>query len=105
VIAYSVAQRTQEMGLRLAIGARRTDVFRLILRQGLGLALFGVVLGVAGALALTQTLQSLLYGVSPTDPLIFTTVAVVLAAVAVAACCLPAWRAMRVDPMAALRYE
>lgn len=105
VIAYSVAQRTQEMGLRLAIGASRGDVFRLVVRQGLGLALLGVLLGVAGALGLTRVLRSLLYGVSSTDPVIFAAVIAVLAAVALAACCVPAWRAMRVEPMAALRYE
>jgi predicted permease len=105
VIAYVVGQRTQEIGIRMALGAQRNDVLRLILWQGTRLALLGICIGIMGALALTRLMTKLLYGVSATDPLTFAGLALILAAVAIAACCLPARKAMRVDPMVALRYE
>jgi predicted lysophospholipase L1 biosynthesis ABC-type transport system permease subunit len=103
VIAYSVAQRTQEIGIRRALGARYADILRLVLRQGLILAIAGIVLGAAGGLALTRFLKSLLFGVSSTDPATFAGVAFLFLAVAVAASYIPARRATRIDPMQAIR--
>jgi len=105
VLAYSVARRTHEIGVRMAMGARRDDIVRLVLGQGLGLAAVGLVFGVLGALGLTHFLRSLLYEVQPSDPLTFAVVLLLLVSVSVAASCLPARRAVRVDPMVALRYE
>ncbi|MBV9886356.1 MAG: ABC transporter permease [Acidobacteria bacterium] len=105
VISYSVSQRTREVGIRMALGARRTEVLRLVVGQGTRLALIGVAAGLAGALALTRLMASLLYGVRTTDPLTYSAVAVLLMIVAVAASYLPARRAMQVDPIIALRYE
>jgi ABC-type antimicrobial peptide transport system permease subunit len=105
VIAFGVAQRRQEIGIRMAIGAQRGDILRMILGGGLQLVAIGVALGLAGSLALTRVLQSQLYGVSAYDPLTFTGIATLLAAVATAACLLPAVRATKVDPMVALRTE
>jgi len=105
VIAYSVSQRTQEIGIRLAIGAQRSDVMRLIVGEGLKMAAAGVAVGVVAALALSRLLASLLFGVTTTDPLIFSITAFVLIFVALLACFIPARRAAKVDPMVALRYE
>jgi putative ABC transport system permease protein len=105
VISYAVSQRTREIGVRIAIGASRTDVLRLVLLEGLKLILVGAALGIAGAFALTRLLSSMLYNVSVTDPLIFSSVTALLVGVSLAACYVPARRAMRVDPIVALRYE
>jgi putative ABC transport system permease protein len=104
VISYMVSERTHEIGVRLALGAQGTDVMRMVLRQGLRLALAGAGVGLAGALVVSHMMSSLLYGVSPTDPLSFGVVAAALTAVAIAACYIPARRAIRVDPIVALRY-
>jgi predicted permease len=105
VIAYGVAQRTHEIGVRIALGASRMDVLRMVLNRGLVLTLAGVGAGVVGALALARLMQSLLYEIPPRDPLTYTVVCVTLAAVALLASYIPALRATRVDPMVALRYE
>jgi len=105
VMAYAVAQRTREIGIRMALGARRGDVLRLVVGQGMLLALVGMVIGVAGAFAATRLLASLLVGVSATDPATFALTALLLAVVALLACFVPARRATKVDPMIALRYE
>jgi predicted permease len=105
VVAYGAAQRTQEIGVRMALGARSVDVLRLILRQGLTATLIGVAIGVVGSFATARTIQSLLFDVKPTDPLTFIAVAASLIGVAGLACYIPARRATKVDPIVALRYE
>jgi len=105
VMSYSVTQRRREIGVRMALGAQKGEVLGLILRGGLQLALVGVAIGLVGAFALTRYLSSLLFGIQPTDPVTFGTVALALTAVALLACWLPARRAARVDPMEALRGE
>ena len=105
VIAYSVAQRTRELGIRMALGAERADLLRMVTREGLALAGVGIALGIAAALGLTQFLASLLFSVRPADPLTFVSVSVLLVAVALVSSYIPARRATKVDPMVALRYE
>jgi ABC-type antimicrobial peptide transport system permease subunit len=105
VISYLVGQRTREIGIRVALGAGHSDVLRLVLGHGVSMALVGIAIGITVSLGLTQLMASMLYGVSPTDPITFAGVAVILTFVALAACYIPARRAMRVDPTVALRYE
>jgi putative ABC transport system permease protein len=105
VISYAASQRTHEIGIRIALGAGRRDVLRLILGQGTKLALSGLGIGVVAAFLLTRLMSSLLYSVSASDPLTFASVAIILLSVALTACYIPARRAMRVDPIVALRHE
>ncbi len=105
LLSYLVTQRTREIGLRMALGAQPRDVLRVIVGHGLRLVLLGLCIGVAAALLVTRWMSSVLFDVKPTDPLTFATVAVLLAAVAFLAAYIPARRALRVDPMVALRYE
>jgi ABC-type antimicrobial peptide transport system permease subunit len=105
VLAHVVAQRTREIGIRMALGAQQRDVLRLVITQGMRSVFIGAAIGIAAALAVSRLLSQFLYGVHDTDPLTFIAVAVLLMFVAAAACCIPARRAMRVDPMVALRYE
>ena len=105
VMSYSVSRRTREIGLRMALGADRRDVLRMIVKRGAALVSLGVLLGTAAALALTRMMATLIYGVSSTDPLTFAAAAGMLAAVAMLACLLPASRAVRIDPAVALRNE
>ena len=105
VLAYYVTRRSHEIGLRMALGADSREVAAMVLRRGVLLIGFGVALGVAGAVGLTRLLRQMLYGIEPTDPATFVGVCLFVAAVATVACFVPAWRAVRVDPMAALQAE
>jgi len=105
LISHMVLQRTREIGIRVALGAQRRDILRMVLRQGIVATFAGVVIGIVAALALTRLLSSLLFGVTPGDWVTFLSVAVLLLVVAVVACSIPARRATRVDPIVALRYE
>jgi putative ABC transport system permease protein len=105
VLSYSVVQRTREIGLRMALGAQRGNVLRLVVVGGARLAFLGIAVGLTAALALTRLMKVLLFGVRPTDPLTFGAVIAVLAVTSILACYIPARRAMRVDPIVAMRYE
>jgi putative ABC transport system permease protein len=105
VISYMVSERTHEIGIRIALGAESSSILQMILFQGMRLAVAGVVLGLFGALIVSQLMAGLVYGVRPTDPLTFGGVTLLLVAVAVLACYMPARRAVRVDPLIALRHE
>ena len=105
VMSYSVVQRTNEIGIRLALGAQSRDVLLMIIKQGSKLIIVGLVIGLAGAFAATRVIASLLFGVTTKDPFTFVAAAVLLAIVALLACYVPAWRATKVDPLEALRYE
>jgi putative ABC transport system permease protein len=104
-LALSVRQRTREIGIRASLGADPMDLIHMVIRQGMGLVIAGVVLGLAGALALTRLLRALLFEVTPTDPITFAAVSLLLAVAALLACYVPARRAARIDPLAALRSE
>jgi ABC-type antimicrobial peptide transport system permease subunit len=105
VLAYTVSARTREIGVRMALGAQSGDVLKLILAEGLKLSFIGVVVGLAAALALTRWMESLLFGVRPTDPVTFSLIAVVLLCVTLVACWIPSRRATKVDPLIALKCE
>ena len=105
VMAYFVTQRTREIGIRMALGAQWRDVLTLILKSGMTLVILGLTVGLAGALALTRLMSNLLFEVSPTDPITFGAVAFSVILAALLACCIPARRATKVDPLIALRYE
>jgi ABC-type antimicrobial peptide transport system permease subunit len=103
VIAYYVAQRTQEVGIRRALGAQQSDILKLVLKQGLILTTIGGVIGIVAALALTRLMTTFLFGIKPTDPLTFASISILFLVVAQLATLIPAWRATRIDPMSALR--
>jgi ABC-type antimicrobial peptide transport system permease subunit len=105
LLSYEVARRTRELGIRMALGAQQRDLLRLVVGQGILLVLIGAVIGIGAAMGITRFMSTMLYGIHADDPLTFAGVAIVLTLVALAACYIPARRAMRVDPMVALRYE
>lgn len=105
VLAYMVMQQTHEIGIRMALGAKREDILKLVIVRGMQLVAIGACVGLVGAIGITRLMGSLLYGVTPRDPFTFAAVTAVLVATAMLACYLPAIRATRVDPMVALRYE
>jgi len=105
LVSYAVAQRTREIGVRMALGARSGDVLRLVMGQGMKLALAGVALGLVASVALTRTIQSLLFGVSTIDPVTFAALPLLVMLIGMLACWIPARRATRVDPLIALKYE
>jgi len=105
VVSYAATQRTQELGIRMALGASRRQVLALLLRHGAQLVAAGLLFGLAGAWGLTRVMSNMLVGVSPSDPLTYLSVAALLSSITLLACWIPARRAMRLDPMVALRYE
>lgn len=105
VMSYLVSQRTREIGIRMALGSSQSSVLGLVAKHGLALAAIGIVIGIAGAFALTRSIQTLIYGTAPNDPSTFALVALVLGMVALVACGVPAWRAARIDPIITLRQE
>jgi ABC-type antimicrobial peptide transport system permease subunit len=105
VLASLVNQRTQEIGIRMALGAQTKDVLGMVLSEGFRMVALGVIIGVAGGVALSRYLSSLFFGVSPANPVTYVEVALLMIGIALIACLLPAWRAIRVNPMVALRYE
>ena len=105
VLSYFVNQRIPEFGVRMALGAQSRDILWLVLKRGMGLAMLGLAIGMVAAFVLTRLMQSLLFEVSASDPMVFGMIALLLAAVAFAACVIPARRAMKIDPMVELRYE
>ena len=105
MLSYSVQQRSQEIGIRMALGAQRSDVLKMVVGQGMAMAAMGIGIGLGGAYGLSRLLTSLLFGVKPNDPLTFAAVALTLAAISLVACWIPARRATRVDPLLALRHE
>jgi len=105
LVAHSVTERTHEIGVRMALGAERRDVIRLVITHGLSMTVAGIVLGVIGAAALSKSLEGLVFGVQPTDPATFVSMAAMLFALSLAACYVPAWRATRIAPTTALRMD
>jgi ABC-type antimicrobial peptide transport system permease subunit len=105
VVSYSVSRRTREIGVRIALGANRPQVLRMVVGSGMGLVVVGLLLGTGAALALTRLIGTLLYGVTPSDPLTYGAAALTLAGAALIACLMPAWRAARIDPAVTLRNE
>jgi putative ABC transport system permease protein len=105
VISYSIALQTQEIGIRMALGAQRSSILKMVLRKGIVLTVFGAVIGLAAAFALTRWMSSMLFGISPSDPVTYALVLLIALIAALLACAIPARRATRVDPLVALRYE